>query len=269
MELINYKTDKIESTELDFVEAVTSKYDCIYYAKMYTKKTALPYFSFKYKNGDKCVIKETVEPSRAIKGKLLKIEFRSFTWENEEIKTINFSLESESGKNLVILSCPFTGTLRAIINSILKYPKQIEFLKIELTRNNSTGYNNVRCFFNNETEPGKWLYSSQEFSTYYDKVTINKKEVYDDSRLNEFFEDELKKHLSVVCPQHLVTKIVEEETASDEIQEPTDEEVFGIREVIQELSDIPNRTKSHDEIQEISRFFDLDDVDVPKIDKKK
>jgi hypothetical protein len=258
--------DENNIEKLDFIGGTSSKYDRIFYAKMHTKKTEPPYFSLKYKVGDSYLEVENPVPVLAIKGKLLKIEFGSYTWENEEIRTVTFSLESESGKYLIILSCSFTASLRSIINSMLGYARKIEFLQFELYRNKSTGNNGIKCFINQATEPTKWAYDMTKLNTYYDKVMLNKKEVVDDSRLNEFMEVELRKHMSVICPQCEVTKIVEEmDDKSDSVTEPTEEFIYGIDEqpVTVGLALKENQVQKSS-VEEVSKHFEVDDTDNPK-----
>jgi hypothetical protein len=265
--IITNPEDENNNEKLDFIGGTSSKYDCIYYAKMHTKKTEPPYFTLKYKVGDEYLELENPVPVLAIKGKLLKIEFGSYTWESEEIRTVTFTLESESEKYLIILSCSFTAVLRSIINSMLGYKRKIDFLQLELYRNKSTGYNGIKCFLNGGTEPTKWFYDMTKLNTYYDRVTVNKKEVVDDSRLNEFLEVELRKHLEVICPQCEVTKIVEETVdKTDKMKEPTEEFIYGINDeqpvtIGQALKATQVQKTS---VEEVSKHFEVDDTDNPK-----
>lgn len=258
--------DENNNEKLDFIGESSSKYEKIYYAKMHTKKTEPPYFSLRYKVGDVYLDLTTEAPILSIKGKLLKIEFGSYTWENEEIKTVTFSLESESGKYLIILSCSFTASLRSIINSMLGYVRKIEFLQFELYRNKSTGYNGIKCFINQATEPTKWAYDMTKLNTYYDKVMLNKKEVVDDSRLNEFMEVELRKHMSVICPQCEVTQIVEEmNDKSDKVTEPAEEFIYGIDEQPVTVGPAMKASQVQKSLaEEVSKHFEVDDTDNPK-----
>jgi hypothetical protein len=260
-------TNSNQIIDLDFVGGTSSKYDKIYYAKMHTLKEEPPSFTLKYKVDNYYQDVLTEAPIMSIMGNLLKIAFGSYTWKNREVKTVIFTFESESGKNLIILSCSYTAVLRSMINCMLKYNKKIEFLQIELYRNKSNGYNAIKCFINRAKEPGRWLYDMTKLNSYYDKVVINKKEVSDDSRLNEFLEIELRKHIPIICPQCEVTKIVDEpDNNSDEVIEPSDEMVFGIssdekikKSTMNIKEDMPTAT-----VEEISNYFEVDDIEKPK-----
>ena len=262
-----YSTNDKKVEELDFIGGTTSKYEKIYYAKMHTIKNETPCFTLKYKVDNYYQDVVTEVPIMSIFGNLLKIAFGSYTWKNEEVKTVTFTFESESGKNLIILSCSYTAVLRSMINCMLKYNNKIEFLQIELYRNRTNGYNAIKCFINHGKEPAKWLYDMIKLDTYCDKFVINKKEVRDDSRLNEFLEQELRNHLPIICPQCEITKIVDEpDNKSDEVIEPSDEIVFGInsdekvkKSGINTKEELPTAT-----VEEISNYFEVDDTDNPK-----
>ena len=171
----------------------------VYYLKPITKKDDTPHFSVKTRQDNKYV--ELEKKPISTSGNLKGIEFGSYEWEGKTIKTFKVSLDKETkeeGNQLSIISMSFTNTSRSILNCILNHNGPIDTLSITLAKNKA-GYNGAYTSINGHK--GNWKISSDEMKKLIDVETTKKGlKITDYDKLDQFFEDEMMKHMATILP---------------------------------------------------------------------
>lgn len=226
---------KVERVEEEFdvpemeVDPNQSIYKDVFFLKPIVKDDA--YFQISKKVGNKYLVNPKTT-YRSVGGVLKKIETSSYRYQEEEKKTIKLHIvsETENGKVLYILSSAYTRPFINVVNCLLDFNKPIEKINITLTykdkyANASVSINGVAAKWKDKSSgPGK--YTKDELKDYIIPIYHPKTKALittDKSKLEEFLEEELMKHLKVILPKSDFVNIIEEE-ANDVLN---DEATFG------------------------------------------
>ena len=158
-------------------------------------KSEEPHFSIRTKVGTEYV---DVPSEKNVTGSLKNIQFSEYEWEGKKIKTLKIVIDREEKQQLCIIDSSYTTTLRGIINSLLGCNEPINKISITLFKNKQ-GFNGAYTIIN--SKKSNWKYSGEELKKYVDIENTKKfGPVADYDRLDNFLEDELKKHLNVIIP---------------------------------------------------------------------
>lgn len=207
---------------LDFLQKRESKYSNYYFCKLRTKKEIIPHFDIsKDING---IIQKitTKDPIQRIYGKLLNIEFKEGTYQNQVIKSVVFKIETlNSDGNLVCfrISCSRNQSLQNWLNCLLSQNEKIDTLELSVWKDKNSGYNKSTMKVNGKRP--SWRYTIDEIEEKKEKIYDKKGNLIatktDD--LFDFLENELKEKLDVLIPNRIKD---EDSTTIDNFFQPTD-----------------------------------------------
>lgn len=220
------KNEKNKIIETDFEEFDFSvndeiKYDSIYFVKANLKDNVGFELSQKINN----ITYRSKKIYKTLSGNLEKVLISEYTWEEKVIKTLKFYIvmqkEEENSPGVIsrrgilfILTIKLSTTAgRNIVNSLLGCNKEIKTISISLYSNN--GFTNAYVLINGKK--ALWKFPTNELD---DKKEIikDKKGNYVQTRyteLDEFLEDELRNHLSILLPNQITPKFVDDTESED------------------------------------------------------
>jgi hypothetical protein len=201
-ELNNNELNEELNDDLSFLSTGTesSKYDKLYFAKLYTKKGTKPHFKFQRAVEGKII--DVKGETQSISGTLKKITFPTFEFEGNQIKTVRFFLETlnnEGKLTAISFGCGWNQVLQNLVNCLLNLNEPVTALQISVYVGDN-GYNKSMLRINGKKP--SWKYQVAELNDKKEKIFNKKGELVktEIGDLIDFLEAELKAKVPTLLP---------------------------------------------------------------------
>lgn len=132
---------------------------------------------------------ELINPSNELTGYLKKVEVGSYLWDGNEIETIKFTIDDDVDHSATIfLEAGFSNLTRGILNSLAGSDEISKILiRLYLSKENENHKRFPQAYVEINNKKSQWKYKPEQLPKV-EKIIVKKKEVYDDSEVNEFFK---------------------------------------------------------------------------------